>query len=72
MLKRKQNTALMQKVLVFDDKVHIGHGYIYYRDDGKISNPELYATDGEKLKEGWYKVVSTDVTSLVVIARSKM
>lgn len=69
MVKVNQNTALMQKVIVFDNQVRIGYGYVFLRNDGLTFGPNLYYENGEKLPVGWYNLVVTEEGQLVVMPK---
>ena len=71
MIKILQHTAMMQKVLVFNNEIRIGYGFIFYRDDGRMVGPELYYDNGEKLPTGLYNLLATDEVNLVVIPKGK-
>jgi hypothetical protein len=48
----------------------IGTGWLFYRDDGKMSIPHLFYDDGTEMPSGEYILASID-ESLVVIPRRK-
>lgn len=71
MRKAEQTTAIMQKVIVFNNQVRIGYGYVFHYDNGKMNGPDLYRDNGEKLPEGYYNLLMTDEINLIVIPRNK-
>ena len=48
---KKQNTAIIHKVLVYDKDNHaqLGFGWVLYRDDGRMFVPELFHDDGTQI-----------------------
>jgi len=72
----KQNSAILHKILVYEkhDSIQlkcIGTGWIIYRDDGKVSAPQLFYDDGTEIPSGEYFLVNTEENHLVVVPKQK-
>ena len=68
----KTFSAVMQKLLVYQNNNRVGYGYVIIRGDGRMSAPTLLSDDGKILPQGeWYNLVMTSEQHLVVINGTK-
>lgn len=65
------HNGIMQKVYAYDKPggVLMGSGWVIYTDDGSMTSPDLFDSNGTKLPQGWYTLLTTDETKLIVIPR---
>jgi hypothetical protein len=63
--------GILHKMIVFDNGIQVGTGYVIYYPSGRMSDPILISPTGEKLPEGWYHLIMTDEQWNVVVPMRK-
>ena len=65
------HSGIMQKVYAYDKPggALLGSGWVYYESNGTFTAPDLFDIQGVKLPMGWYTLLTTEETKLIVIPR---